>query len=534
MAGATLAIKIIADAAGATKTLDDTASRASQMGAGFKAAALPAAAVAASLGVMAKSAADDAQAQAVLAQQLRNTTGANEAQVAAVEDWIAKTALATGVADDQLRPAMAALARATGDTTTAQQAMGTALDVAAATGKPVESVADALAKAYAGQTTALGKLVPGMDRAVLASGDMSAVMGELERTTGGAAAAAADTAAGSYQRMTVAMDEAKESAGAALLPAMSSLAPVLASVAGWATQNETAVKVLVIALASLSATVLAVRAGMAAYNAIATVVKVATMGWTAVQWLLNVALTANPIGIVIAVIVLLVAAIVLAWQKSDRFREAVTKAWEAIGTAAQWVWDNAIKPVIDFIVAAWARLVAAAGAVAAAVVAAWNGLKAGLAAAWGWIQSNVINPFVLGIQRMQDIAEALREKLVGVWNTIKSTFQSGWDFIKGIFDSLLSKIQTVIDWIGRVKVPDFLSGLVAKATGAAAPAVPTGRAARTTGAGGGGASGAGPVLVAQIDVTLDGARVGGFVDRVVTRRLDDEGALLLAGAWGAR
>src|SRR4029079_13576009 len=107
-------------------------------------------------------------------------------------------------ADDQLRPAMSTLARATGDVTTAQKDMSTVLDVAAATGKDTQAVADAVAKAYAGNTTSLGRMIPGMDKAILKSGDMTAIMGELARMTGGSAATAADTAAGKWQRAQVA------------------------------------------------------------------------------------------------------------------------------------------------------------------------------------------------------------------------------------------------------------------------------------------------------------------------------------------
>jgi phage-related protein len=67
---------------------------------------------------------------------------------------------------------------------------------------------------------------------------------------------------------------------------------------------------------------------------------VATGAMTAAQWLLNIALTANPIGIVIVLIVALVAAIVVAYRRSETFRKIVDASLRAVGAGFQWVWDK--------------------------------------------------------------------------------------------------------------------------------------------------------------------------------------------------
>ena len=189
------------------------------VGAAFAAAAAAAGAYAIKIGVEGvKAAIEDEKAQTQLALALENATGATQAQIAATEQSILQMSLATGVADDELRPALGRLVRSTGDITQAQDLLTTALDVATATGKPLETVANALGKAYDGNTASLGKLGIGLSAAELKTMDFTAVQGRLSDLFGGAAARNADTYAGRIARMQVAFDEAKETIGFALLP----------------------------------------------------------------------------------------------------------------------------------------------------------------------------------------------------------------------------------------------------------------------------------------------------------------------------
>jgi len=189
------------------------------IGAAFVAAAAAAGAYAVKIGIDGvKAAIEDEKAQTQLALALENATGATTAQIAATEQSILKMSLATGVADDDLRPALGRLARSTGDITTAQGLLATALDISAATGKPVETISNALGKAYDGNTAALGKLGIGLSAAELKTMSFEQVQGRLSDLFGGAAAANADTYSGRIARMKVAFDEAKETIGFALLP----------------------------------------------------------------------------------------------------------------------------------------------------------------------------------------------------------------------------------------------------------------------------------------------------------------------------
>jgi hypothetical protein len=189
------------------------------VGAAFVAAAAAAGAYAIKIGVEGvKAAIEDEKAQTQLALALENATGATKAQISATEQSILQMSLATGVADDELRPALGRLVRSTGDITKAQDLLATALDISAATGKPVEAIAVSLSKAYDGNTTALGRLGIGLSAAELKTMSFEQVQGRLSDLFGGAAARNADTYAGRIARMQIAFDEAKETIGFALLP----------------------------------------------------------------------------------------------------------------------------------------------------------------------------------------------------------------------------------------------------------------------------------------------------------------------------
>jgi hypothetical protein len=194
------------------------------IGKAFAAAAAAAGAAAIAIGIEGvKAAIADEKAQTQLALALENATGATQAQIKATEDSILQMSLATGVADDELRPALGRLVRSTGDITKAQDLLSTALDISAATGKPVEAVANSLAKAYDGNTAALGKLGVGLSNAELKTMSFEEVQGRLSELFGGAAARNADTYAGQIARVQVAFDEAKETIGVALLPILKTL-----------------------------------------------------------------------------------------------------------------------------------------------------------------------------------------------------------------------------------------------------------------------------------------------------------------------
>jgi hypothetical protein len=217
--------KSLKTASGDVDTFGDKVGKAGiAIGKAFAAAAAAAGAAAIAIGIEGvKAAIADEKAQTQLALALENATGATQAQIKATEDSILQMSLATGVADDELRPALGRLVRSTGDITKAQDLLSTALDISAATGKPVEAIANSLAKAYDGNTAALGKLGVGLSTAELKTMSFEQVQGRLTELFGGAAARNADTYAGKIARVQVAFDEAKETVGVALLPILDKL-----------------------------------------------------------------------------------------------------------------------------------------------------------------------------------------------------------------------------------------------------------------------------------------------------------------------
>jgi hypothetical protein len=226
----TLSLKILADIDDLKKKLDQAdnavetnSEKISAFGKKAAAAFAVAAAAAVAYGTKlavdgVKAAIEDEQAQLRLANALRQATGATDAQIKATEDMILKTSLATGVADDKLRPAMQRLAVSTKSTEEAQKLLTLALDISAASGKDLETVANALGRAQDGNQAALGRLGLGLSKAELATLSFTEVQAKLAELYGGAAATNAETFQGKIDRLKVGFDEAKESLGTALLP----------------------------------------------------------------------------------------------------------------------------------------------------------------------------------------------------------------------------------------------------------------------------------------------------------------------------
>ena len=235
----TLKLSILADVDDLNKKLKaangDVENSATQLekfgkvaGAAFLAAAAAAGAYAVKIGVDGvKAALADEQSQVRLASALENATGATKAQIAATEDSIDKMARATGVADDSLRPALARLALSTNSTSKAQELLALALDISTQTGKPLEGVANALGKAYDGNTAALGKLGVGLSSAELKAMSFTQVQTKLSDLFGGAAAKNAETFQGRMDRLKIAFDEGVEAIGYQLLPIIEKLIAII-------------------------------------------------------------------------------------------------------------------------------------------------------------------------------------------------------------------------------------------------------------------------------------------------------------------
>jgi hypothetical protein len=169
----------------------------------------------------AKAFAADDKAARVLTQSLNNL-GLAFADPS-VRTFIADLEKQFGVLDDQLRPAFQRLLTTTGDVNKAQSLLRTALDLSAASGADVVSVAGDLSKGFVGQTRALAKYGIGLTQAELKAMSFEEVQTRINDLFGGQATVAVDTYAGALQRLSVAGNNAKEIIGGGLLDALAAL-----------------------------------------------------------------------------------------------------------------------------------------------------------------------------------------------------------------------------------------------------------------------------------------------------------------------
>ena len=208
-------------------------------GASLRAAFIPATIAAGALaGVLTssvKAAMADAASQEQLAGVLRRTTAATADSIRQSEQFISSLSKQTATADDDLRPALARLVNATHDQVDAQKLLVISQDVAAASGKDLDTVTGALSKAYNGNFKALKMLDPSLGAVIKSGATFSETMTVLAKTTGGAAAAAANTTAGRMKALQISIDETKETIGAAFLPIVQKLSGELS---GWLNKTE--------------------------------------------------------------------------------------------------------------------------------------------------------------------------------------------------------------------------------------------------------------------------------------------------------
>jgi uncharacterized membrane protein YjjP (DUF1212 family) len=265
----------------------------------IKKAAVPAAAalagLAVALGDATQAAMEDQAEQSALALTLQNVTGAGAAQTAQVEKQISAMSRASGVADTEYRKALEALVRGTKDVGIAMNDMNLVMDISTATGMDSASVADALAKAYQGNFKALRSLSPEMSTMIKEGASLNEVMDVLGGTFGGATAKSAETAAGKMKILKNSIGETKESIGAALLPVLEAVLPVLNKFAAWAQDNPKAFLAIAAAIGAVAAAIVVT----------------------------NIAMALNPFSLIAAGVALLVVALVAAYNKFEWFRDGI-------------------------------------------------------------------------------------------------------------------------------------------------------------------------------------------------------------------
>lgn len=389
----------------ATKSTDTLGKKFKDMG---DKAGLAFAGIAAGGLAMAKGAAEDEAAAAKLAKTLENVTGATMGQVAAVEDYITKTAMATGVSDDKLRPAFEKLVTATGSVDEAQKLMNLSLDAAAGSGQDVEAVTKAVAKAVNGSDGAMKKLIPTFQK-----GDD--VTKALSDTFGGQMAVHAETAQGKLEIMNTSLSEAQESIGYALLPVLKLLVGMLQDMAPFITENGDAIGKFLIVAGGIAGVIFAAVKAWEAYQAIVVIVET-------VQAVLNGTMALNPIALIVIAVAGLVAGLVLLYKNSDTFRGFIDGIWDKVKKFAGWIADFAGN------------------------IGGWFGK------AWGFIR-DTFDKIVSGVSGFKDI--------------LVSPFKSAFNAVAKIWNNTLGKIKFKLpDWLpgiggkefGFPKIPELAKG----------------------------------------------------------------------------
>jgi hypothetical protein len=299
--------------------------------------------LAAGLGAATKAAIEDQAAQEALAGVLRRSALATDEEVAATEAFISAQSRLTATADDELRPALQSLAVATGSVQQAQDLLKVSQDLAAISGADLATVTDAMSKAANGNMKALRALDPSLTALIKEGASFDDVLVALTLHQG-AAADAANTTQGKMRNLSIQMGEAKESIGAALLPAVTLLIEKLIPLAEFAQQNSKLFLIFAGVIGGVALAVLAVNAAMKVYQATLIVVKAA-------QAAFNLVMAANPIGIVIVALAALAAAFVVAYQNSETFRKFVDELFDAIKTGVEFsvkFLKNYLDEIFDF------------------------------------------------------------------------------------------------------------------------------------------------------------------------------------------
>lgn len=396
-------------------------------------------------------------------------SGASTTEQAAAMAAVSKVSARAALDDEDLMDALGRLTRVTGDVTKAQRSLGIASDIARGRGISLEAATALVTKAHLGQVGALKrvgieipKVTAAQDmlkaahanateaqlKAAKATDDAAtrqSAVAALQRQFAGDAEAYGKTAAGAQDRLKVAVENLQESFGAKLLPALTAVTEATSRLVGWFEQHKGVAVALGAALGTVGVTLLAVTTAMKLHAAWTTLTVAATKAWTAAQWLLNVALTANPIGLVITAVAALAAGLFIAWQKSETFRRIVTGAFDAIHEVAQKVF-----PAVKAIASVAFDAIGVAARIVTVHFNVWRAAILGVARMFEWLGKNAAK-----------IVRAVQGALEAPLGAITAAF--------GAVANVLNRIRDAMAWI--IDHVGDLVGAVGKVLGAVGSAV---------------------------------------------------------------
>lgn len=436
-AGPQIVAKFVADTSKLTSEVDSATSHASgRMSSFAKGAALAIGGAFAVTKIVefgkaaVNAAADDAAAQEKLAQSLKNTTGATDAQIAAAEDYISTLSKSAAISDDELRPALATLALGFKDQEEAQKALALATDVSAGTGKDLATVTQAMMKAAQGNTGALKKMGVEVKNADGSAKSLDQIMADMAKTFEGQAAVAAGSTAGQMKLAQIQFAEMQETIGAKLLPVVAAFAtflvdtlfPAIGTVINFITDHQDVWIALGIGIAGVG-TIIVV-------SLIPAFIAWATAAGAAAIATLAAAAPFIAIGAVIAGVAYL-----------------IIKNWDTIVRVTKETWDKVlgfVKAVWDWIKNNWPLLLTILtgpfGAAVWAIKANWDSIKAAAVAVYNWLRDAwaAVKEFV--VAPIRDAWTAIS----GFFGQIRGAATETYDWIKSKFDAIAGAINSVV------------------------------------------------------------------------------------------
>lgn len=460
MAERDIAVKFTGDATDLIQASDKAerslADTGKSLGGGLAGIAGPAAAAAAAVaGVaivgydLASAAMEDEAAASQLAHQLKTAAGASDQAVASAEDYIEVLSKQVAIADDELRPALSTLATATGDVDKAQGLLALSTDIAAGTGKDLESVANAMAKAQLGNTGALGKLGVATKDAAGNTLTLEQILGNAEEKFRGAGKAAAETSSGGLKNAGIAFDELKESLGAKLLPILGGLGQVF-------TDKVIPAGEALVAWAEEEWPKIMEQIGPSLQELQTLTSEV----FTAVSefW--------NEWGDEVMSVVSTVIEVYIKWLVTELKVFVTVVGWVIGQVKAFWAdWGDTIMAVVGFVVGAVQFMATVIGYAMLIIQQVVNAAGAVLRGDWGAAWEHVKEAvrlgidFVLGI--MSGLGDRIRGALSGLADLITAPFKSAFNAIADLWNRTIGSLSfTFPDWIpgmgGRgVDVPDI-------------------------------------------------------------------------------
>ena len=389
-------------------------------------------------------------AQSNLELAYRKFPKAANVSIDALRDYNAELAKKVTFDDDALASGQAVLAQF--DLTGSQIMSVTPLltDLATKTGKDLPEAATLLGKAANGNTKALKALGINYKATGDKTKDFNAVTALLEQKVGGAAAAMGETAAGKAQILGNQFGELQEAAGAKLVPALTKVAEVGLKVVDFISRNQAVIVPLV-----------------AVVGTIVAAIKV----WTAVQTALNVVMALNPIGLVVVAVAALAAGLVVAYKKSETFRDIVHGAFTVVGTAIRFVKEHwkAFATTLAFLIG---------GPIVGGIVLLvthFGKIKTAATSVWKW----VTDKFTALVGFVTGLPGKITNATKGMFEGIKDAFRSAINWLIDKWNGLefgIPAIDTHIPGVG--KVGGFSLGtpdIPHLAQGGIVPATPGGR-----------------------------------------------------------